>query len=1152
MNLILFMMLLSGVLFYCLYRFYLSGDMGAEAQKKNNNVILLSVLGVGLVLRLIMAASYVGHETDMNCFISWGDMIYQNGISNFYTLDAFTDYPPGYMYVLYIQGMLRSVLSLEPYGTVNIVLVKLPAILCDLGAAYLIYRIARKSKYHKISSHAIYIMAVYLFNPCILIDSATWGQVDSVLTLFILLMVYFMTENRYPMAYFTFAIGILVKPQALMFGPVLFLGIIREFFVVPLSVNNKTKEFYQSFWKNIGIQLLFGIAAILVLLGLAAPFGLSDVVTQYTQTVSSYPYGSINAYNLWTMAGQNWQSQDTVFFGVTAKTWGMLFILASVLFLCWFVFRGSIPNSKEKNASKKSAGIPLADRLAVVDRGVYFLAHAVFMLLVFTCSVRMHERYLFPAIVLLLGAYIYHPSVHLFRIYSIASILLFFNEAYVLFCYDYENFNRFDVWPILCSIAMVAMAGGMVYYLCSKYQKETIAVYLEEESITKKSASKDTSGKSKNYNRNEGKNADVRDKGRRRFVLPTRQWLKFTKADWLILGVIVLIYSVFALYDLGDMEAPENGYEVEEAGTSMTFDFGKDVTISKISYYLGNYENRQFTVWIKKEADEVHTQVDDLMMKSVFAWGEYTYSFTTRDIFLGSANDRYSIKELVFFDESGNQILPENASEYPELFDEQQLYPEHISFRNGTYFDEIYHARTAYEYIHGLYSYENTHPPLGKIIISLGILIFGMNPFGWRIMGTLFGILMLPVFYGFAKQIVGWRRKENDISTKTISIAGLGSAELFPGLVTTLFAFDFMHFAQTRIATIDVFVTFFIMASYYFMFRFVCTDFFAVGLKKVLPTLALCGTMMGLGIACKWTGVYSAAGLCAIFFVTVILRYLEHKNEMTGMKAAKKETAGQSSRKVRNNAELQMKTRKKGAQVSGNSTEQVRPVEFEKNSRKLLWKLFGFCVIFFILIPAVIYYLSYIPFSNGSDDGTLAQLLKNQVDMYNYHTYLESEHFFASSWYQWPIMYRPIWYYSSNISDTLAEGISAFGNPLVWWVGIPAFFYQFWRIWKKKDTISGFLVIAYLAQYLPWFLIDRTTFIYHYFPSVPFVTLMLGYSLRSFVKEQSKRFYAVVGYTVVAVSLFIMFYPVLSGQPISKQYVHDFLKWFDSWVLLNS
>lgn len=82
-----------------------------------------------------------------------------------------------------------------------------------------------------------------------------------------------------------------------------------------------------------------------------------------------------------------------------------------------------------------------------------------------------------------------------------------------------------------------------------------------------------------------------------------------------------------------------------------------------------------------------------------------------------------------------------------QLTDEQNTVPLYPSYMNSTYFDEIYHARTAYEHILGLEPYENTHPTLGKLIISVGIRIFGMNPFGWRFMGTLFGVLMLPALY---------------------------------------------------------------------------------------------------------------------------------------------------------------------------------------------------------------------------------------------------------------------------------------------------------------------------------------------------------------------------------------------------------------------
>ena len=128
-------------------------------------------------------------------------------------------------------------------------------------------------------------------------------------------------------------------------------------------------------------------------------------------------------------------------------------------------------------------------------------------------------------------------------------------------------------------------------------------------------------------------------------------------------------------------------------------------------------------------------------------------SATTRFLRLSLTDNDASLIELVFLDANGNITRPLNADAYPALFDESDLYPERYSFRNSMYFDEIYHARTAYEFLHGLPTYENTHPPLGKIFIALGVAIFGMNPFGWRIMGTLFGIAMLPFIYLLGKKM---------------------------------------------------------------------------------------------------------------------------------------------------------------------------------------------------------------------------------------------------------------------------------------------------------------------------------------------------------------------------------------------------------------
>ena len=118
------------------------------------------------------------------------------------------------------------------------------------------------------------------------------------------------------------------------------------------------------------------------------------------------------------------------------------------------------------------------------------------------------------------------------------------------------------------------------------------------------------------------------------------------------------------------------------------------------------------------------------------------------------------------------RIKPSSNSPRPVSY--THLVPELISWKNSAVFDEIYHPRTAYEHIIGAEPYEVSHPPLGKLIMGLGIRMFGMTPFGYRFMGTLFGVLMLPILYHLLKQLFGRTR---------LCFAG-----------TLLFAFDFMHF----------------------------------------------------------------------------------------------------------------------------------------------------------------------------------------------------------------------------------------------------------------------------------------------------------------------------------------------------------------------
>ncbi len=551
------------------------------------------------------------------------------------------------------------------------------------------------------------------------------------------------------------------------------------------------------------------------------------------------------------------------------------------------------------------------------------------------------------------------------------------------------------------------------------------------------------------------------------------------------------------------MEAPETGHSVVNEG-DIFLDMGEEKSITEMWDFLGYKNNPKYYIDYSSDGNNWTTlcgEGSEWDAGSVFAWNKKELGITARYIKISAAADNWedSIHELVFVDDSGNQVLPANYEEYAVLFDEQDMFEGRKSNLNSTYFDEIYHARTAYEMINKLYCYENTHPPLGKVFIACGVLMFGMNPFGWRFAGTLFGVLMVPVLYNLAKKFF----KETWIATVT----------------TLLFTFDFMHFVQTRIATIDVFVTLFIILSYYFMYCYTKYSFYDTDLKKMFIPLGLCGITMGFGWASKWTGIYSSAGLCIIFFAVMAQRFREYIYACNYPKG---------------------------------NTEGISHKYIVDNFHKKFLKTIGFCCIFFVLIPVIIYLMSYIPFNDGTDRGFLEKVIEAQKTMFNYHSNLSDPHDYSSKWYQWPIMYRPIWYYDGSVSDTLKEGISAFGNPLVWWAGIPAFIYMLYLVYKERDTKAAFLSIGYMSQYLPWFFVSRTVFIYHYFPSVSFITVMLGYSFYRIVKKHPGMKKAVYIYALLAIGLFILFYPVLSGKAISPQFAIRWLKWFNSWVLLHT
>lgn len=79
---------------------------------------------------------------------------------------------------------------------------------------------------------------------------------------------------------------------------------------------------------------------------------------------------------------------------------------------------------------------------------------------------------------------------------------------------------------------------------------------------------------------------------------------------------------------------------------------------------------------------------------------------------------------------------------------------------------------------------------------------------------------------------------------------------------------------------------------------------------------------------------------------------------------------------------------------------------------------------------------------------------------------------------------------------------------------------------------------------MPWWFIHRTVFIYQYFGCILILILMLVHSAMQSERRQRSLLVTLV---VISCLLFLLFYPVLSGEMVSASYVRRYLEWLDYW-----
>ncbi|MEK1832188.1 glycosyltransferase family 39 protein [Priestia megaterium] len=237
----------------------------------HSRVILWSLLGTGLFIRIALIP-WVGSHMDASLFKNWASVA-ANHFSNFYAKSG-SDYPPFYIYILFIVGKVGSLPDFQQYFSL---LIKIPPILADVVTSYLLYRLARKY----LAPSFAYLLAIgYLFNPAILVNSTFWGQVDSFFTLLIVLAVVMITEKNLRVSRYFYSSGL--NEAAGDYYP--------AYFIFRTHPPEATEAFLRHCF-----HCCFHCCCDFI--AFSAGKSPTWIINLFSSTIGEYPYASVNAYN---------------------------------------------------------------------------------------------------------------------------------------------------------------------------------------------------------------------------------------------------------------------------------------------------------------------------------------------------------------------------------------------------------------------------------------------------------------------------------------------------------------------------------------------------------------------------------------------------------------------------------------------------------------------------------------------------------------------------------------------------------------------------------------------------------------------------------------------------------------------------------------
>lgn len=461
---------------------------------------------------------------------------------------------------------------------------------------------------------------------------------------------------------------------------------------------------------------------------------------------------------------------------------------------------------------------------------------------------------------------------------------------------------------------------------------------------------------------------------------------------------------------------------------------------------------------------------------------------------------------------------------------------------NTFVFDEVYYAKFGSNYLTQTPFFDG-HPPLGKLIIALGMWISDRIPWwkdqvngltgslrpawSYRWINALFGSFIPLIITGIAYQLSQRR-----------------SFALLAGLFT---ACDGIFIVESRYALINIYIVVFgLLGQWLFLLAL------ANHRQQRRFYLVLAGVAFGASAATKWNGLWFLLGTYLIWIFA------------WGWKIIGRISKVNTSRESRNLWE---------------SEPEKSPLQ---NLTQLNVVSFGF---YLGIIPVLIYSLIWIPHLLIDKRYNFLQV-HQQILLFHERLGGNSPtvHPYCAAWYKWPLLTRPMAYLYETatslkeplpvVGPPLPKGfgqviydVHAMGNPFLWWFGVIALVLLLimlgWQavnfLVKKKrftttptlsvDTwVALYLVLNYAANLLPWVGVTRCLFIYHYMTAVVFAFMAIAWFVDQCLGSYYKLLRAVgVTITFMILTAFVFWLPLYLALPLSP-HGYKLRMWFSSWI----